>query len=274
MGLLGELAVSVGKTDGYAGFLGNRKRKVFAFGLFVMLLYFLITIIVPVVRFQMTTGGFGRILDRYIPDFRLAGGTLWVEDVIALEDDGMLIHIDTSPDYYFDSAEEMAGLLGSYDRVILADSEKCIIKNQGQISELYFDEEDFSFSKEQLLGYVPTVNLVVGGILILVYIWITAWFFFGVLIVTLFGMIVASCMEMDLSFGQVYLLAVYSRTLSLLIKALLSFLPFGVPFFWVANFGISLFYLSAAFRGIKKARAQAQGVIVIETKKDGSEGRM
>lgn len=274
MGLLRELAVSVGKTDGYVGFLENRKRKVFAFGLFVMLLYFLITIIVPVVRFQMATGGFGQIIDRYVPDFRLEEGTLWVEDVIDLENDEMLIYVDTSPGYYFDSAEEMEELLRWYDRVILADSEKCIIKNQGQVADLYFDEEDFSLSKEQILGYVPMANLVVGCVLILVYIWITAWFFFGVLVVALLGMVAASCMGMDLSFGKVYLLAVYSRTLPLLIKALLSFLPFGVPFFWVVNFGISLFYLSAAFRGIKKARAQERGPIVIETQKDGYEDRM
>lgn len=266
MGLLRELAVSIGKTDCYVEFLENRKRKVFAYGLLVMLLYFLITIIVPVLRFQVTTGGIGQIIDRHIPDFRLEAGTLWVEEPVELVDDGMLIRIDTSPDNYFYNSDELNGLLGGYERVFLADSEKCMIKDQGKLVDFYFDEGDFSFSKEQILGYVTMANLILGIVLILVYLWITALFFFGVLFVALFGMIVASCMKMEVTFGQVYLLAVYSRTLPLLIKALLSFLPFGIPFFWVINFGLSLFYLSWAFRGMKKARAQAQGPIVIETR--------
>ncbi|MCH5344337.1 MAG: DUF1189 family protein, partial [Acetatifactor sp.] len=80
-------------------------------------------------------------------------------------------------------------------------------------------------------------------------------FFFGVLFVALMGMIVASCMNYKLTFGQLYLLGIYSRTLPLLIKALISFLPFHIPFFWVINFGLSLFIMIMAIKKMKEQEA-------------------
>lgn len=79
----------------------------------------------------------------------------------------------------------------------------------------------------------------------------TLAFFLGALITALLGMIVASCTRTRVSFGQIYILAVYSRALPLLIKALLSLFSIRIPFFTVLNYGLSVFILYLAFGTVK-----------------------
>ena len=88
-----------------------------------------------------------------------------------------------------------------------------------------------------------------------------ALFFFGVLFVGLIGLIFSSIQKANLTFGQVYLLGIYSRTLSLGIKGLVKLLESAtaitIPYFWVINFGISLIYLYMAIKHAKKEQEQS-----------------
>ncbi len=47
-------------------------------------------------------------------------------------------------------------------------------------------------------------------ILVLSFVFMEVFFFFGVLFVGLFGMIVASCMKANLTFGELYKLGIYT----------------------------------------------------------------
>ena len=144
----------------------------------------------------------------------------------------------------------------AYSNAILMDSEKVIVKNNGRVQEAYFSEMKFDLNKEILLGLIPFVYAIMILVLVFIYIWMTAFFFFGVLFVALIGMIVASCMKYQLTFGQLYLLGIYSRTLPLIIKAAVSFLPFNIPFFFIINFGLSLFIIGAAIQKMKEQNLQ------------------
>ncbi len=84
------------------------------------------------------------------------------------------------------------------------------------------------------------------------FVWMTAWFFAGVLVIALISMIVASCMKVKISFGKLYILGIYSRTLPLIIKAAVSILPFGIPFFYVINIGLSVLIIGLALQSIKQ----------------------
>ena len=114
------------------------------------------------------------------------------------------------------------------------------------------------FSKEDLMALVPSFYFMMVIIMIICYVVMTALFFFGVLFVALLGMIVASCMRYQLTFGQLYLLGVYSRVLPLLIKALVSYLPFTIPYFWVINFGLSVVIIGIAIKGMREDLLQQQ----------------
>lgn len=255
MNIFKEMALSVYSYKSYKEFLNNKKGKVFGFGLMLMLIYFLITMGIPFARFH-GIGGIAARIDENIPEFELADGEFWMEDAILYTEGDTYIEIDTDPNAVFRSAYELRDFLHDYRQVILMDSEKMIIKNNGETNEAYFSDLDLDFSKEDLMGWVPYIYIGIAIFMIIAYIWMTALFFFGVLFVALMGMIAASCMNCKLTFGQLYLIGIYSRTLPLIIKAAVSFLPIGIPFFFIFNFGLSLFILIMAMRKMKEQQLQ------------------
>lgn len=257
MNIFKEMVLSIYSYKSYKGFLNNKKSKVFGFALVLMLIYWLVTMGISAVETGLIGPGLAREMDEIIPEFELADGVLWMEDVIEYEDATSIVNIDTDPDYVFYDAYEMMDDLNEYQSVLLMDSEKIIIKNGTQVQQYYFSElEDLDFTKDDLMGLVPYIYLFFAIFFLLSYICMTALFFLGVAVVALCGMIVASCMKCRLTFGQLYLLGIYSRVLPLLIKAAVSFLPFHIPFFWVINFGISLMIIGAAIQKMKEQNLQ------------------
>lgn len=256
MNIFKELILSLYDFKSFKEFIKNKRSKVFFAGVVLMVIYFSLTMIVPFIRFQFKTGGFVKIIDDYIPDFELKDGTLWVEKPIEYETDGTYIYIDTAPDTSFYDVDEIGEYISDYYQVVLMDSEKVIVKNKGEIMGRYFSEFDMDFSRETLQQWVPNAYLIVTAFMVLAFIFMTALFFFGVLVVALIGMIVASCMKYRLTFGQLYQMGVYARTLPLLIKAIMSFLPFSIPMFGIINFGLSVLYIVLAIQKMKESDLQ------------------
>lgn len=258
MNIFKEMGLSVYSFGSYKQFLQNKKGKVFGFGVMLMVIYFAVTMLIPSLVAVFSSRGAVHDVIENIPDFKLKNGTLWVDDVIEIDESGTYIYIDTDPEYFFYDADEMAYFLNEYTNAILIDSEKIIAKSNGQVQGLYFSDLDMDFDKDDLIGLLPVFYIwfVIG--MFFVYIWVTALFFFGVLFVALLGMIVASSLKYQLTFGQLYLLAVYSRTLPLIIKAVVHFLPFNIPYFWVINFGLSVLILFLAIRKMKEEQPPQQ----------------
>ncbi|MBE7722041.1 MAG: DUF1189 domain-containing protein [Lacrimispora celerecrescens] len=256
MNIFKELILSLYDFKSFKEFIKNKRSKVFFAGVVLMVIYFSLTMIVPFIRFQFKTGGFVKIIEDYVPDFELKDGTLWVEKPIEYETDGTYIYIDTAPDTSFYDVDEIGEYISDYYQVVLMDSEKVIVKNKGEIMGRYFSEFDMDFSRETLQQWVPNAYLIVTAFMVLAFIFMTALFFFGVLAVALIGMIVASCMKYRLTFGQLYQMGVYARTLPLLIKAIMSFLPFSIPMFGIINFGLSVLYIVLAIQKMKESDLQ------------------
>lgn len=252
MNIFKEMALSIYSFKSYKEFLNNKKSKVFLFGIVLMLIYFAVTVLIPFGVFQIRTGGIGALLDENIPDFELYDGELWVEDVIEYDAAGTYVYIDTDPEYVFYDAEEMEEALYRYANVILMDSEKMILKSGGEVQGFYFSDLDLECDKDDGMKWVPFLNIMIAAGMVLACIWMCALFFFGVLFIALMGMIAASCMKYQITFGQLYLLGIYSRTLPLIIKAAVSFLPVNIPFFVIINFGISVFILVRVIQNLKE----------------------
>lgn len=260
MNIFKEMILSVYSYGSYREFLQNKKGKVFGFGVMLMLIYFAVTLLIPgLFSVFAPNGGMHEVMES-IPDFEIKDGVLWVDDVIEIDEAGTYIYIDTDPEYIFYDADEMAPYLYEYSTAILVDSEKVIVKGNGQIEGIYFSDLVGEFSKDDLMGLLPLVYVGFVVVMFFIYIWITALFFFGVIFVALLGMIVASSLKYQLTFGQLYLLGVYSRTLPLIIKAIVRFLPFNIPYFWVINFGLSVLILFLAIRKMKEAQPPQQNM--------------
>lgn len=255
MNVFKEMGLSIYSYGSYSQFLKNRKGKVFGFGVLLVTIYYLVVYLIPVMINMVSPYGLVQGLRENVPDFELRDGTLWVEEVVEIDRSGTYILIDTDPYYVFYGADEMEEYFRGYPQFLLMDSEKMIVKSNGEVDELYFSDLDLDFSREDLAEFIPWLYVIYFVIMFFAYFWIVGLFFFGVLFVALIGMIAASAMKCPLTFGQLYLLGIYSRTLPLLIKALVSFLPFGIPMFWVINFGLSVFIIIMAMRKMKEQEA-------------------
>ncbi|MDE7287076.1 MAG: DUF1189 domain-containing protein [Lachnospiraceae bacterium] len=255
MNIFKEMILSVYSYKSYKEFLNNKKGKVFGFSLMLMLIYFLVTIGIPFAGFHGTKGIAGK-MDEMIPEFELTDGRLWIERDFLYEDMDSYFAVSADPEEVFLSAREIKGFLNNYRNVLLMDSEKIIIKSNNETNEAYYSDLDFEFTKSDLLRWVPYIYVVIAICMLLAFLCMTAFFFLGVIFVALMGMIAASCMNYRLTFGQLYLLGIYSRTLPLIIKAAVSFLPIHIPFFFIFNFGLSLFIIIMAIQKMKEQSLQ------------------
>lgn len=259
MNVFKEMVHSVYDFEAYQGFLENKKFKIFRFGMLVLTLYFAAIILIPLARFYVSPTGIKTGLEKWIPEFELKDGTLWIERPVEFDYGTTYAYVDT--DTVLSDVYDMRQYLRGYSSAILMDSQKMIIKNDGEVEQIYYTElTTDTWTRETLLEYllqlIPYLYTIIGIVVVVLYLFMAGAFFFGALILALLGMIVASCMKYQLTFGQLYILAVYSKTLPLVIKALVWFLPFGIPFFWLISLGISLLYMSRAIGRLKEQQLE------------------
>lgn len=254
MNVFKEMGCSVAKISAYPRFLWNKKGKVFGYGVLLMTFYFIIAYMIPAIALQVRTGGIGTALKKNIPDFELSDGTLWVEESFYFDTGNEYLDVDTDLYFDVDAASEFAR---DYSSVIILDAEKMFLKNNGDVQTFYYsDLGDMEFNRESLLSFVPMIYVCIIVVGIFMYIGQVALFFFAVLFLALIGLILGSILKVNLTFGQMYLLGIYSRTLALAVKALVKLIGISIPGFWMLNWGISLVYLFLALKQVKKNQEQ------------------
>lgn len=195
-----------------------------------------------------------------VPDFTIANGRLDVEEQFEFAEGDTYFFVDTKNEAM--DEEMILENLRRYGTVLIADSENLVVKSNGQVQSLQISDLDIDITKSEIITmFRPFVNIAIAAVLVIAFLFMEASFFFGVIFVALLGMVVASCMQAKLTFGELYKLGVYTRTTPLLIKAVFSFLPFGLPFFWIISLGISLGYLAGAIRSMNTRDLGGQPVV-------------
>jgi maltodextrin utilization protein YvdJ len=256
MKIIREMWNSIWNLDYYPEFLKNKKKKVFGFGALLIFFFSLLTMWLPVGQFFLETGGFKNMITENVPEFELAAGKLSLSKNIHLEGNGYYIDINT--DASNDISENTAGLreaLRLDDEVIAMDSSKMIIKNRGYQAQTipYSMFGDLSMNKDQLYQLVPYMYVFYVLAMVIFYVVQVGMFFFELLFIAMLGQLLAGMTHTSIRFGKVYQLAVYTRTLPLIIKAAVAFVPGGVPEIWIVTLLISLIYLTIIFGKMKAA---------------------
>ena len=151
MNVFSELIHSVYDLKSYGIFLKDRKRKTFLFGFLLVLLYYLVTVILPFVQFQVSTGGIGKIVDELLPDFTISDNKLHVDEPYELIERDVFIFVDTEQEFM--DQDDIQKILRRYNMVLVADENTLVIKNNNQIQYLEFADwsPDLKTSKRQLI---------------------------------------------------------------------------------------------------------------------------
>ena len=143
MNIFAELVCSVFRPNRYGEFLKDKKRKTFLFGIVLVFLYFFLTIMVPLVRFQISTGGIMHMVDEYVPDFSIKDGKVTVSRTVQYDKDGTYVFVDTGSSFIEQiGSSDLKALLRVYDRVVIMDSEQAVFKSSTQTRQLAYEDLD------------------------------------------------------------------------------------------------------------------------------------
>lgn len=250
----------------YGEFLKRKGWMVFLYGVLLITIYFLIVNVIPVARFQFAYGGFRQVAEKAIPEFRLEDGRLYLEKTWYLNEshgredgswringEGIYLNIDTSREWVEGDMDEIQDILrdDSYSTVLIADSSNMAVKSEGRVQFINFsDLEGLNFSKEDIYRFIPMLDLFVILVLIVWYVFDIVIFFLGALIISLIALIIRAALKSQVTFGRLFALCIYARTLPLIIKMILNTFHIPVPFFWMMSVILSLAYLALAMKGI------------------------
>lgn len=261
MNVFQEIGAAIAKISAYAQFLKNKKGKVFGYGVLLVTLYFIIANVRGVIGVTDFMGSLEPMIRENVPDFSLQNGKLSMEKPLELEEDGLLVSIDSNADWVMSMTEsEWRRALTDYDQVMIADQNGIVMKNNGKI-QMSAWPTDLEFNREDLIGFLPYISVGIVIFYLFYYVGAVGVYFFAALFVALVCMIIASIQKYRFTFGQIYLMSIYGKTLSLLLKGVfrltgVSGLPLIGSFLGLMYFIISCVYVCIAMSHIENERKQ------------------
>lgn len=256
MNIFAEMLHSLYDIKGYSRFLEQGAFRTFLYGMVVDLIYIIASFLVPLALILASLGGPDNAVNTLIPDFTLEDNRLWVEEPVEYATFGSYFRIDTDHPI---TEEITASDLLAFDKAVVLDAEHAMVKSEGEIIVMSYEELDLgAWNRSRLMETLaPYIAGIVIAVLAASVIAMEIGFFLGALLTAVLGSVFASMLRCPMTLGDLYKLSVHARTMPLLLKLLLSFVSLltpvllGLPF--IANFGLSAFYVWKAIRAMQAA---------------------
>lgn len=188
-----------------------------------------------------------KFISEELLDFRFENGRLEVsgEMPITIDNDNIPFVIDTRPD-----AEDR--ILNTYDIVMLITSDKFIVKNYIERSEVPLSlYKGLVLTRDDLISGIPFVKPIYAVFLVFTAIFFIIGKFISVFVVSLIGRAVNSMKGTRLSYQSIFKISVYSMTLPLVVFSILNILQLGIPFMWVLFYVCCAVYVTGVINRIK-----------------------
>lgn len=256
MNVFKQMIWSVAGVGKYPILMKLRAGRCVRYMMFLAFIYAFCLVGVPEIKLLATTEGLHALIDEQVPEFQLKNGELTVDGVYEVDENGMLISIDTEYAYLYQySLDDFRSMLSNYDSVFLADSERLVFKGNGEVTAATYKQLGLEFRKSDLHSWVKYCYVGMGIVLLFVWLGSICTFLFGTLCVALAGMIVKAILRVNITFGQVFKLSVYAKTLMVLVKAALAVLWMVFSGYTYLSFAISVVWLSLAMKRIQRGDA-------------------
>lgn len=250
---LKDIVYAVTSPEKYRDFMNYKVRKLL---LYVFVLVFLTGVIdfgIPAAEF-MREGGFGVLLEEGIPEFTVSQEDgLWLEEPIEIDEYNFLIKADS--DLVREDISDLDGRYGSYEYVIMADREQLYMKAPGigELTARYDELPGFSFSKADIIDYIPLMYAALIWMLLLSLLIDYGYYFLTALIASWMAGIFASFMQVRLGGKRLFKMAVYAGTASTVLSMIQSLIGKYVPNFSFFGYVITLGYLFFAVKDYKES---------------------
>lgn len=251
-----ELALSVWNFKSYGQFITNKGGKVFGFSILLAGIYILISTIASSFGFFHTVADIRQDVMARLPDFVLEDGMLTVEDTFEFDEDGVYIYVNTNT--HIDPAE-VQEIFRQHNSVVLMDASGIALQSSDgkQQALSYADLQEMlggeRYTKESLDGLMYYVYIIWAVFCVLSVIGRLIAFYVRTVVVSLCVLIIAYLMKMNYSYGKVFKLSIYTRTVPVLLRLLCVVIGISVPFFWLIDLAVSSLYAFLALDAVKKA---------------------
>lgn len=247
-----DILYAISSPEKYRDFMNYKKRKLF---LYVFVLVFVAGVVIfgiPAAEF-MADGGFGVLIEEKIPDFTASSENgFWIEEPIEIDEYDFLIKADS--DIVREDITELDGQYVSYEYVIMVDKEQIHMSIPGmQEVTARFDElPEFSFSKSDLLEYVPLMYVASLWVFVLSMLVDYGYYFLMAVVIALMSSVIASFMKVRLGNRKLFKMAVYAGTLSYILLFVQTVIGKTIPNFTFFSYVITLGYMYFAIKDYKE----------------------
>ncbi len=222
MGFLNDLLTGLIRPKKYGELLNKGASRVVVYALILVIISS--TILVTSLFKMFST--MGKYYNEVVPDFSFHNNTLTMAEPFRLEFMGMIIAADSQKELTKDD-------FGNNIQGVLFDSNSMLMRSAAATVEASYKEladgEIISFSKKDSYLLAPTVKVILYVMSLISVLFDIGGFFFGALVVALFGLIPNKAIK--LSFGKLYVLSIFSRGFPIILSLILSRFIGGIPTF-------------------------------------------
>ena len=258
-----QIRIALSKPTWYKSLFQQSVGKHIAYFLVLLVLITVIQYVIPTTAYIQSVGGLEPLLMEVIPTFSLENGELTVDQVVEIEQNGVRMVIDTSVDAYKqEDAIEVAKEVEDAMPVVYLVSRTNIACNQvtAPLSIASFGE--ISFDNRDLYQIAP-VYLVTYGITFFFYNIVA--YVISALFFALFGYLMNRVLKLNLKFGQIFVIAMYAKSIEILIESVLQVV--GMPLLYYIGSIVGIFItcnymtrgMSSIFVRVKTSGDQESG---------------
>lgn len=237
----------------YRNFMNYKKRSLLFYVFLIMLFAGIFTMGIPVAQF-VADGGFGKIMEEEIPNFRVDSESgFWIEEPVEIDEYNFLIKADSS--VVREDITDLNGQYGAYDYVVMIDKEQIYLNVPGmqELSARFDEMPGFSFTKADFMSYIPVMYVMITWIFVLTFLMDYGYYFLVALIVSWMAGIIASFMRLRIGNAKLFKMAVYAGTLSAVLLFIQTVTGISVPNYSLFSYVISLGYMYFALRSYKES---------------------
>ncbi len=257
MNIFSEFFYAIFGVKKYPNFLKNKGGKAFLYLMFVVLIYTAIANAWLILGSKYFVSESKEFIKYDLPNFSVKNGHMEIEESIYYEIEQMYISIDSEYGSYINQYEkgEWMMMLADYEDALMLDETHLLFKNDTRL-EIVEYASYWNFSKDDIYDIVDYTYGVIAIYLILAYICNILGYLLGTLIIALIGMLIDSFDGNGLTFGQLFKLSIYAKTLMLIVKALIKLLQVNFSGLFVLVIVISSLYLGFALRYMRHKNEQ------------------
>lgn len=265
MNVFQEIFYSIAGVKHYPEFLKNKKGKVVLYVTVIVILYFVIAHL-RAIPYTMDFVSDLRETVMNFPDFQLQSGKLQMEESFCYDEGEILVMMESEYGSYIkeSSMSDWREMLYDYDFAFIMDETTILLKNNGEININDYSDA-MQLSRDWVYEKIDYIYVIIAVYLVFSLLFSYAGYFLAALFVALAGMIICSFMEHKLTFGQIYMLSLYAKTLPLFMKGVLKVIDCSFFGFSILAFAIACLYTGFAMHHmdlLDKEQKKVEGPII------------